>query len=188
MTRIQKVSSYLLILFNLLLIVLPLFALTLWMFIEYEPVKIAIAEGFFFDAVRTPEGIVNLSTVKWTPLSKFVGFIATLVGLLPTLLGLFVLKTVFRNYQKGEIFNIFNARHYKYLGWIFFLDALLLRPLSDMLMVLGVTLSNPSGHRYITIGYGTPNMAELFCGVLVIVISWVMVEGYKLQEEQKFVI
>lgn len=188
MYRIQKVSSYLLIFFNLLLIALPLFALILWMFIEYEPLKIAISEGLFFDVVRTPEGVVNLSTVKWTPLSKFVDFIATLVGLLPTILGLFVLKAVFRNYQKGDIFNAYNARHYKYLGWIFFSDALILKPLSDMLMVLGVTLSNPPGHRYITIGYGNPNVEELFCGVLVIVISWVMVEGYKLQEEQKFVI
>ena len=65
MYRIQKVSSYLLILFNLLLIVLPLFTLILWLFIEYSPVKISISEGLFFDAVRIPEGVVNLSTVKF---------------------------------------------------------------------------------------------------------------------------
>jgi hypothetical protein len=188
MYRIQKVSSYLLVIFNILLIALPLFDLSLWLFIEYAPIKEAISEGLFFDPVRTPEGVINLSLIKWNPLSKFIGLMASLLGMLPIFLGLYVLKPVFRNYRKGEIFNVYNARHYKYLGWLFFLDAVISQPLSDMLMVLAVTLTNPPGHRYITIGFGTPNIAALFCGVLVIVISWVMVEGYKLQEEQKLIV
>lgn len=188
MIRIQKVSSYLLIIFNILLVALPLFILGLWLFMETAPLKEAIAHGVFFDSVRTPEGMVNLSMVNWDPLTKFIGFMGSLVGVLPILLGLFVLKTVFQNYKKGEIFNIFNARHYKYLGWLFFLDAIIAKPLSGMLMVLAVTLTHPPGHHWIQIGYGTPSLEALFCGVLVIVISWVMVEGYKLQEEQKFVI
>ncbi len=188
MTRIQKVSTYLLAIFNLLLIILPLFVLILWVFMEYAPIKVAISEGLFFNPVHTPEGIVNLSTIQWTPLPRFTGLMASLVGLLPILLGLIVLKPVFRNYKTAEIFNAYNARHYKYLGWLFFLDALLTKPLSGMLMVLSVTLSNPPGHRFVQIGFGTPNMEELLCGVLVIVISWVMVEGYKLQEDQKFIV
>lgn len=188
MERIQKVSSYLLVIFNLLLIALPLLILTLWLFMETSLLKEAISEGLFFDSVRTPEGVINLSMVSWDPLTKFIGFMASLVGLLPILLGLFVLKPVFRNYGKSEIFNIFNARHYKYLGWLFFMDALITKPLSSMLMVLAVTLSNPPGHRFISISFGAPNMEALFCGVLVIVISWIMGEGYKLQEEQKFII
>lgn len=188
MDRIQKVSSYLLIMFNFLLIALPLFILSLWLFMETAPLKEAISEGLFFESVRTPEGVVNLSLVKWDSLTKVIGFMASFVGLLPILLGLLVLKPIFRNYKKGEIFNIFNARHYTYLGWLFFLDALLAKPLSGMLMVLAVTLTYPPGHRWIQIGYGTPTLGVLFCGVLVIVISWVMVEGYKLQEEQKLVV
>jgi hypothetical protein len=178
MDRIQKVSSYLLIMFNFLLLALPLFILSLWLFMETPPLKEAISEGLFFESVRTPEGVVNLSLVKWDPLTKIIGFMASFVGVLPILLGLFVLKYVFRNYKKGEIFNIFNARHYTYLGWLFFLDALIAKPLSTY----------PPGHRWIQIGYGTPTLGVLFCGVLVIVISWVMVEGYKLQEEQKLVV
>lgn len=188
MDRIQKISSYLLIIFNLLLIGLPFLIGSLWLFMETAPLKEAISEGLFFDSVRTPEDVVNLSMVKWDPLTKVIGFLASLVGLLPILLGLFVLRPVFRNYGKGEIFNIFNARHYKYLGWLFFLDALITKPLSSMLMVLAITLTYPPGHRYIQIGFGTPTLGSLFCGVLVLVISWVMLEASKLQEEQQFVI
>jgi hypothetical protein len=57
-----------------------------------------------------------------------------------------------------------------------------------MLKILAVTLTYPTGPRTIVIGFGTPTFESLFCGILVIVISWVMVEGYKLQEDQKFII
>ncbi len=188
MDRIRKVSSYLLVIFNILLAFLPLSLLVLWAFIDYGPIKEAIEHGVFFGPVRTPEGVVNLAKLPWYPLTKFIGFMGSLVGILPIFLGLFILKAIFRNYRKGEIFNITNARQYKYLGYLFFLDGLVTRPLSDMLQVLAVTLTYPPGHRYLTIGFGTPNMEALFCGVLVIVISWVMVEGYKLQEEQKLIV
>ncbi len=188
MDRIQKVSSYLLIVFNLLLIALPLFILTLWLLIDYGPIKEAIEHGVFFEPVHAPRGVVNLAMLPWDPLTKFIGLMGSLLGALPILLGLIILKSIFRNYRKGEIFNITNARQYKYLGYLFFLDGLITTPLSSMLKVLAVTLTYPTGPRSIVIGFGTPTFESIFCGVLVIVISWVMVEGYKLQEDQKFTV
>jgi hypothetical protein len=188
MDRIQKVSSYLLVIFNILLVVLPLSLFILWMFMDYGPIKEAIESGVFFEPVHAPRGIVNLAKLPWDPLTKFIGFMGNLVGILPILLGLIILKSIFRNYRKGEIFNIINARQYKYLGYLFFLDALITSPLSNMLKILAVTLTYPTGPRTIVIGFGTPTFESLFCGILVIVISWVMVEGYKLQEDQKFII
>lgn len=188
MDRIQKVSSYLVIMFNILLVLIPVTLLILWLYIDIDPIKNAITAGLLFGPVETPEGIVNLGMISWDPLSKFIGIMASLLGILPILLGLIILKTIFQNYRRGEIFNITNARQYKYLGYLLFLDALVTKPLSGLLQVLAITLTNSPGHRYLSIGFGTPNLEALFCGVLVIVISWVMVEGYKLQEDQKFII
>ncbi len=86
------------------------------------------------------------------------------------------------------IFSTTNAILYKKLGWLFFWDALLIHSLSHTLMVLAVTLTNPPGHRWISVQFGTPNLEALFCGVLLIVISWVMHEASKLHDEQKFTI
>ena len=55
-------------------------------------------------------------------------------------------------------------------------------------MILMATLSNPPGHRYISLNFGTPNLEVLFWGMLVIVISWIMAEGYKLQKDQDLTI
>lgn len=188
MDRIQKVSSYLLIIFNILLVFIPLSLLLLWLYIDYGPIKEAIEHGVFFEPVHAPRGVINLAKLPWDPLTKFIGFMGNLVGILPILLGLIILKSIFRNYRKGEIFNITNARQYKYLGYLFFLNGLITSPLSHMLKILAVTLTYPTGPRTIVIGFGTPTFESIFCGVLVLVISWVMVEGYKLQEDQKFII
>ena len=188
MDRIQKVSSYLLVIFNILLVILPFSLFILWLFIDHNPIKEAIEHGVFFSAVQTPEGLVNLATVNWTLFTKCVGFISSLVGLLPILLGLLILKKIFRHYQKGQIFNKDNAQRYKHLGYLFFLAGFLTQPLSAMLQTLAITLTYPPGHHWIQIGFGTPTFESLFCGVLVLVISWVMVEGYKLQEEQKLIV
>ena len=188
MKQIQKVSSYLLTTFNVLLVALPLCDIIQWFFIDTGTIKNLLAQGIVGKSVQTPEGYVNLSTVQWTPFSKTLGFSADILGLLPFVLSLFGLKSIFRNYQKGEIFSTANARHYKYLGWIFFFDALLIKSLSDMFTVLAVTLTNPPGHRYISLSFGTPNMKALFCGILVIVMSWVMLEASRLHDDQKFTI
>lgn len=193
MHRIQKISSYLLIVFNVLIITLPFSAVITWLFIETEFVKNIISNSFLFKQIQTPEGFVNLSQIKWTLTSKTIGFSASALGLLPIFLSLFSLKSIFQNYQKGKIFTITNAQHYRRLGIFFFLDALLATSIADMLMVLAATLSNPPGHRYISISFGTPNIEALFCGILVcgilvIVISWVMLEASKLHEEQQLTI
>lgn len=188
MAKIQKVSRYFLVAFNILIISLPLFVLAQWLFIDTSAIKNLFDQGFLQPSVSTPEGYINLSTIHWTILAKIVGLIGQTLRLLPLFLSLFVLKSIFQNYQKGEIFSTINACHYRYLGCLFFLDALLAQPLSNLLMVLAVTLANPPGHRYITLSFGAPNIEALFWGMLVIVISWIMLEASKLHDEQKFTI
>ncbi len=188
MPHIQKVSSYLIWMFNVLLIALPLWIIAIWILVEWEPFKNLIAQGFISKPIETPEGIINLAHLKLTPLSWSIGIFGDFVILVPILLGLLVLKHLFQNYRDGNIFSLENAQKYKYLGWLFFLNGLFIIPISNMLMILTATLSNPPGHRYISLSFGTPNLEVLFFGMLVIVISWIMAEGYKLQEDQSLTI
>lgn len=120
--------------------------------------------------------------------SKIIGFIASLISLIPVYISLFALKSIFNNYKIGAIFTNINACQYRLIGSLFFLNALLIKPLSDMLMVVSVTLLNPPGHRYITLGFGTPNLENLFYGLILMVISWIMLEATKLREDQEFTI
>lgn len=188
MDKIQRVSRYFEIIFNTLLVFLPLSLILQWLFIDTNTIKNLLDQGFLLKPISTPEGYVNLNAIQWSFLAKVTGFLAQSTGFLPIFLSLFVLKSIFLNYQKGVIFSTINARQYTYLGWLFFLDALIAQPLSNLLMVLAVTLANPPGHRYISLSFGTPNIEALLCGMLVIVISWVMLEASKLHDEQLFTV
>jgi len=182
MERIQTVSRYLLVTFNLLIFILPLAILVQTVFVEAPWLH------FFQKPISTPEGCVYLNNIPWTFLSKILWGLALTINFLPLFLSFFVLKGIFKNYLIGEIFTPCNARHFRKLGTLFFGYGLLAEPLSHLLQILAVTLSNPPGHRYLSIGFGTPNLEALFCGVLLVVISWIMLEGNKLREEQELVV
>lgn len=189
MTKIQRVSSFLLIFFDSMLISIPLFISIRWFCINIPiPFFSNVMNALGMTIIHTPEGILNITTVKWALPLQFLGFIADLIGLLPLLISLIILKSLFRNYQKGEYFTLQNAIYYKRLGWLYLMDALFIHSLSETLMVLAATFTYPPGHCYLTISFGTPNLAALFYGVLIIVISWIMTEASTIYDEQKFTV
>lgn len=175
MPQIQRVSRYLLIALNLLLFAIPCFV---------------IAQGFMEkdQMIDTPEGFVNVRTLTWAAGTKAIWLAGLAVNMVPIFLSLFVLKTLFRNYQIGEIFTKNNANQYRKLGLLFFIYALVAEPISNLLTILAVTLTNPPGHRYIQLALGTPNLEALFCGILVLVISWIMREATKMHDEQSLTV
>ncbi len=138
--------------------------------------------------IQTPEGYVNLSTVPWAPMLKLLGFCADLIGAAPFIISLFFLKKLFSYYRDGEFFTRKNAIIYRKLGFLYFIDALFIKSLSQTLMILAVTMTNPPGDRYLSISFGTPNLSSLFYGTLVVIVSWVMLEASKLHDEHKFTI
>lgn len=194
MQRIQKISTVFVYFITFLLITLPLLHITLWYFWDCSFLTKFIAEkGWsiktnFSGMVATPEGDVNLADVKWTPLSKAINIFADIVANASLYLGLLLLRKIFLAYQQGEVFAVKTVGYYRYLGYLFFLDAVALKPLSNLLEILSVTLSNPPGHRYISLYFGTPNVEQLFWGGIVIVISWIMLEASKLYEDQQLTV
>ncbi|MGL4859242.1 MAG: DUF2975 domain-containing protein [Enterobacteriaceae bacterium] len=81
-----------------------------------------------------------------------------------------------------------NTLRYKYLGWCFFIDALIATPLNEILLSIASSMSNPVGERYFGVSFSSFNIMELICGVLLIMISWIMIEGHTLQNEQELTI
>lgn len=86
MSRIQKISSYLLVVFNILIVMIPLFLTVQWIFISLKTTDVSNVINFFGmleKTIQTPEGYVNLSNISWTPLLKLLGFCADLIAALP---------------------------------------------------------------------------------------------------------
>ncbi len=188
MEWIKKLSIYFLGLFNILICMLSIALVFQYVILGTPLMKNVIIEHLFQGYVQTPLGMAKLSTVQWTSMTKLIKIAGSLILILPFFLSLFALRSIFKNYLQGDVFNSINARLYRYLGILLFLDALIAKPIGNMLNVLAATLSNPKGLRYITFSISTPNFQALFCGAVVIVISLVLLEACKLNEEQKLTI
>ena len=171
-----------------MMIALPVYIIFQWIFIDI----IATVQNLFLpcstSSVVVYNDIVHLNQVAWTPLSRLIGCSAQLIEFIPCIGIIYYLSNVFHSYEIGEIFTMKNAQCYYRIGILLFFDALLAKPISGGLWVLAATLSNPVGHRCIRISIGTPNIMALLMGLLVIFISWVMIEGSKIQDEQQLII
>jgi len=71
---------------------------------------------------------------------------------------------------------------------LFFLNALLAKPIVGALHSVAATFANPVGQRFVSISFGTPNVYDIFCGILVMVISWVMLETSKINEDNRYTV
>jgi hypothetical protein len=61
-------------------------------------------------------------------------------------------------------------------------------PICQALLTLVLTWQNPLGQHYATISLNGTNLGLILMSVLIILISWIMAEGYKLQEEQQYIV
>jgi hypothetical protein len=186
--NIKKTSRLLYYFFSSALIIIPIASALLWYFIDTLFIKQLVSDGIILQPVQTPETLVNLSTVHWDVITKSIAFIAFMIGLLPILLSFYFLARVFNNYQHDEIFTVRNAHYFKKIGFLFFLDAFITKPLSTMLMIVAITLRNAPGHRYISLSFGTTNAQAILCGIVVIIVSCVMLQASRLHEEQQLTV
>jgi hypothetical protein len=188
MENLQKLSSRLKTTFRILTFVVPAFICLHWLLIDWQPVKALVQLSMIAHPVLTPEGLVNLAEIQLNFTAKMVALFGNLLGSLPYILAYISLHKLFNNYSQRKIFISANTQIYKKLGWLAFLNGIFFIPITQTLMVLAATLSNPPGHRYISIGFGTPNLEAILCGLLIIVIALVMQEAQTLQDENQLTV
>ena len=126
----------------------------------------------------------NLSAI-----SKVLGFLGSIVNLLPVYLGILIMMKLSKNYIAGKIFSISNAKSYRNLGVIYLLSALLLQPLAQVLFSLSISFINHHlGQRFISLRIDINTITEIFFAIVLIVIGHVMQLGQKMKEEQELTV
>lgn len=134
-------------------------------------------------------GIVQLSydieSYTQLPLSFATRVLATFASLALCSIIMYVLKVLtrlFRNYENGEIFSISNAESYQKLGYCVFywVGGSVVY---GTFMSLILSFNNPPGERVIAISFVGMDLLTLIFGFVILIISWVMKEGYILADE-----
>lgn len=188
MNKIQKVSRCLVYCVNVLLVVVSLGVCLRWLFVDSALVKSLMHVGLLENFMRTPEGVRSLLDLHWTSGAKALMLLAGIIRVAPLVGALCLLRCLFGSYQRGVVFSQSNALRYGRLGQCFLLDALVAQPISHTLNILGLTLMNEPGHRYLSLAFGTLNLEMLFCGVCIVVISWVMREASHMEDEYQLTV
>jgi len=168
--RIQRVSRYFRLLFTVLIFCTPLITLMYWLFFNNLPV------GFKTDLPVVIDQVLPLKTL-------LLAFLVSLIPASVAVYGLTKLKELFKLYEKAIVFSKKNVECFHNLGY-----TLIYWVIANFIFValisLALTFNNASGERVIVARFGISDISTLIIGAVVILVSWVMGEASKLEEEQ----
>ncbi len=182
MDRIVKISHLLRILFWCVLVIMPLGTAISWILL---PQTIHLG-GSIFGLSYSPIPM-GITTAIITPGIKAMGFLLDMGLVLPNMLLLYFLIRLFNHYQRQQIFSLENVRLIRNVGWTLIVWQLL-TPIHEALLSLVLTWHNAPGQHVLEASFGSNNIAVILIALIVILISWVMAVGLKLQEEQDYTV
>jgi len=120
-------------------------------------------------------------------ITRLFAFLADMIPVSVVIFGLFRLRILFSLYEKALIFTEQNVDCFRSLGRALILWAVCDVIRTSLLSVI-LTLQNPPGQRMITVSFDSGEFTGVFVGIVVLIISWVMDEGRKIEEEQALIV
>ncbi len=175
--KIKKISKNFHLLLSFLLVVIPLYYILYWAFINYWP------ETFITVNTDATPLIPNKLPIKL----QVLGFLACLLPLSALSFGLLNIRKLFSFYKEGAIFSLAHVALFKNTSkalilWVVF--SILYESAKSIIFSVG----NPPGSRVLQVGFSSAEITTLMVGAIVFVISWVMDEGRLLSEERELTV
>ena len=175
--KIKKFSNKFHGLLSILLVLVPLYYIVYWVFINHLPETLITAN------TPTTPLIPNLLDVKL----RLIGFSVSLLPLSALAYLIFNMRKLFSFYKEGEIFSFDHVVLFKntargLIFWVIF--SILYETVKSVLFSIG----NPPGSRVLTVGVTWAEVTPLLVGGVVFLIAWVMDEGRALSEDNELTV
>lgn len=177
MTKLQYISRLLRILFQLGFLIIPIIHIIAWVF-GPEIMLGGERAGISLFAFPRDISLTHALTIH----TRIAGF---LIGLLPTIVEMYLcyfLIKLFRCYESNEIFSLNVARYTRNIGII-----LLIQIVAEIIYLILIHLLLATTNN-ISINFSSVNFGSILLALFIILNSWIMIEGYKLREEQQLTI
>ena len=169
--RIRSISAKFHCLFSALLFFIPIFTLMYWLFFNHLPVGFTNFPDYVDVAQTLPIKTIILACL------------ASLVPVTVAVYGILNLKELFKLYEKGIFFSERNVQCFRQLGYTLF-SWVVANQIFGALISVVLTLNNPPGERMLVIQFSIANIGTLIIAAVVVLISWVMHEATRLEDEQ----
>ena len=181
MKKIKRVSLFFRVLFQVFFILLPIVYGYAW---GVAPAPLTLLNHIFVISV-VPVGLPMLHGLNIE--TRALGFLVTMIPVGMAMLGIYFLIRLFKLYEMGKIFELNSVRCFRSLGYVLLVSQGLC-VVYDVLISLVLTWQRPVDDRVISISMSSTNLAVILAGCLLLLVSWVMLEGCKLNEEQKLIV
>jgi hypothetical protein len=177
--KIKKVSLLFRLLFQAVFIIFPIILVLYWL---QAPTPL----GFFLDIQIS---FINNPFSAWKVMhelssaEKLIGFLLSWLSMGVVEVVLYFLIKLFRLYENAEIFTMQNVRYIKNIAYVLLVGQVL-SPIQEGLMSAALTWHNPHGYKVAAFSFSGGNMGVILMAFFLLLISWIMTEGYRLKEEQ----
>lgn len=185
MHKIQKISRFIKWILILAFISLPIVYGMFWYQAPKPFINPLITKdvGFAINIIPADIPIMQPLSVH----TKLLAFVVSLIPLSITLVIVALMIQLFNHFQHKEIFSQPNVKIIKKIG-IWLIVGQLASMVYDLLISITLTWHNPPGSRVALMSFQGTNIGLLFAALLIILISWIMEEGYQLKEENQYTI
>jgi hypothetical protein len=117
-----------------------------------------------------------------TPLIHLMAVAASMPGIGVGLFALLQVWHLFGAYGRGIVFGSEATERLRRLGWALMITAAL-RPLTQTVLILLLTLYNPPGQRQLLLSVDWQDYLALLFGGLLMAMAWAMAEASQLEQE-----
>ena len=180
MNKIMLVSRFFRVLFQITFLAVPICLILYWLNAPYP--LLILGNSISMDLI--PHGMPNFPVIlHLSNQTKFLGFLVSLIPATLILVVCYLLIKLFRLYEKNEIFSLNNIIYLRKVATVVILGELVFLPIYQGLLSLVLTW-NYSFHFVVF----SVNFSILLLSLLLVLISWIMAEGFKLQDEQQYTV
>ena len=180
-TKIRRLSKILKIIFAIAACGAPVLTAGIW-----------VSDGFpflkpWFDMTQYPEMLRSGPALikpyaELTATTKLLGFLISLIPTTFFTFAFFLLHRLFGLFEKLNFFSQESVLCIRKIGFCLLIGQLVF-PFYIGLLSLALSFGNTPGSRFISLGFGTEQMTLTIVALIIILVSWIMNEGRKLQEE-----
>ena len=181
MPKIRRLSCFFRVIFQIAFWVIPITYVLSWVYAPHTFGFHSVGATFTY----LPHGIPVLQPL--TISQRLLGFAVNIIPMVLKMLIAFYLIKLFRLYEKHEIFTLDNVKYIRRVG-ITMLLTQVAHPFVEFATSAVLTMNNPPHHRLAEFSLQGQNIAVVLIGIVIILISRIMSEGTRLQDEQKYTV
>ena len=177
LSRITKFSKNIYLFLSFLLVVIPLYYVSYWLFINYLP------ESFINVNIHPTPLIPNELPIKL----QIIGFFISLLPFSALIYVITNIRKLFSFYKEGMIFSFEHVSLFKQTAKALVLWAIFSIIYESAKSVI-FSVGNAPGSRVLKVGLSSAEITTFVIGGIVFIIAWVMDEGRILNEEKELTV